>query len=405
MEKTAPVNSSLSFIHCNYKKILLCVYFCIVLGIMVFPLPVHSQQLINSFKTVPTQGALDWESFTIGEDTYLAMASLYPYNGTSIIYHWDGISFVVLQSIPTQGACDWESFTIDGDIFLAVANYYNGSSYNIDSRIYHWNGVSFVEIQSIPTQGARDLESFTINGDIYLAVANYYNGSSYNVDSKIFRWNGLSFVEAQSIPTQGAFGWESFSIDGDIFLSVANRHNGSSNNINSKIYHWNGVSFVEIQSIPTHGAIDWESFTIGGDTYLAVANYYNGSSHNVDSEILRKETPYARAGENRLSFDSVTLDGSASFDAAEGHIINWEWALLHKTNPDFNRVASGETVFVENLVPGFYSVILTVTDNDGFTDTDEIILSAIGKKGDFDRDGDVDGHDLSVFTENFGYNN
>ncbi|OAD20758.1 EPTP domain protein, partial [Candidatus Thiomargarita nelsonii] len=69
-----------------------------------------------------------------------------------------GFEFEEFQSIPTQGALDWEYFTIGSDHYLAVANHHNDSTYNINSTLYRWHGASFVEYQSIPTQGARDWE-------------------------------------------------------------------------------------------------------------------------------------------------------------------------------------------------------------------------------------------------------
>ena len=55
------------------------------------------------------------------------------------------------QSIATNGAFDWEHFTIGSDTYLAVANFRNGSTYNLNSKIYKWNGSSFAEVQSIAT--------------------------------------------------------------------------------------------------------------------------------------------------------------------------------------------------------------------------------------------------------------
>ena len=204
------------------------------------------------------------------------------------------------------------------------------------------------------------------------------------------------FYSYQSIPTDGVYEWESFTIGSSTHLAVANRYGAS------KIYQWNGSSFVEIQSIATNEAFDWESFTIGSDTYLAVANHLNGSNYNIDSVIFKKETPGADAGEDQIIYDSATLDGSGSLDGDGGYIVSWEWALVHQTNPDYDRTASGEIVTVEDLAPGFYQVTLTVTDDDGLSGTDEMMLAAIGCKGDFDGDGNVDGSDLSEFAANFG---
>ena len=188
----------------------------------------------SSFESVfvqPTKGARDWESFTIGGEQFLAVANSYDssvggYSLNSTIYRWDGTAgdFVLLQTIATSGAMDWESFTINGEQYLAVANNYDGTSYNQNSEIYRWDSTAgnFVLLQSIATQGARDWGSFTVNGVQYLAVANNTDGSSGNINSVIYRWDGSSFVELQSISTSSAFDWESFTLGGEQYLAVAN---------------------------------------------------------------------------------------------------------------------------------------------------------------------------------------
>jgi hypothetical protein len=260
---------------------------------------------------IPTIGAMDWEFFTIGSDSYLAVANQHndsTFNVDSKIYLWNGASFSETQSIPTNGAWDWEFFTIGSDSYLVVANRFNGSTYNIDSNIYRWNGVVFTETQSILTYGAADWEFFTIGSDSYLVVANRYNGSAWDVNSVIYQWNGTSFVILQSILTNGAADWEFFTIGNDYYLVVANQYNGSTRNLNSRIYYWNGASFVEFQSIFTNGAMDWEFFTIGSDSYLAVANGHNDSSYSVSSRIYRWN------GVNFVEFQSIPTNGARDWE-------------------------------------------------------------------------------------------
>ena len=48
-------------------------------------------------------------------------------------------AFLEYQSIPSNGAYDWEFFSINNEKYLVLANAINGSSYNIDSKIYRWN--------------------------------------------------------------------------------------------------------------------------------------------------------------------------------------------------------------------------------------------------------------------------
>jgi hypothetical protein len=122
--------------------------------------------------------------------TILAMANTFngfTYNLDSKIYKWTGTSFAEFQSIPTNGAVDWEFFTVGDDAFLAVANAYNGSTYNINSTIYRWNGAGFTEFRLFPTIGASDWEYFTVGGGIYLAMANNRDSTTYGVDSLIYK--------------------------------------------------------------------------------------------------------------------------------------------------------------------------------------------------------------------------
>lgn len=96
------------------------------------------------------------------------------------------------------------------------------------------------------------------------------------------------------------------------------------------------------------------------------------------------ELPIANAGPDQTVFDSVTLDGSASSDS-DGTITSWEWTLTHRTNPAFNKTATGSNPTITNLSTGFYDVVLTVTDDAGDTDTDTMLL---GVAGTWDVNGD-----------------
>ena len=252
----------------------------------------------DKVQDIETNGARDFASFTIDGQTYLAVANYHndsTYNNDSYIYQWNSTTnqFDQIQAIATNGAHDFASFTIDGQTYLAVANHYNDSTNNIESHIYQWNNTTnqFDEVQDIETNGARDFASFTIDGQTYLAVANYYNGSTYNLDSHIYQWNSTTnqFDQIQAIATNGAFDFASFVIDGQTYLAVANHRNDSTYNIDSHIYQWNSTTnqFDQIQAIATNGTLDFESFTIDGQTYLAVANHRNDSTYNIDSHIYQ----------------------------------------------------------------------------------------------------------------------
>ena len=293
----------------------------------------------DQIQAIATNGAFDFESFTIDGQTYLAVAN-YNNNSThninSHIYQWNSTTnqFDQIQAIATNGARDFESFTIDGQTYLAVTNAHNDSTRNIDSHIYQWNSTTnqFDQIQAIATNAGGDFESFVIDGQTYLAVANHYNGSTYNLDSHIYQWNEATnqFDQIQAIATNGALDFASFTIDGQTYLAVANHHNNSTYNINSHIYQWNEATnqFDQIQAIATNGARDFESFTIDGQTYLAVANYYNGSTYNLDSHIYQWNSTtnqfdqiQAIANNGAHDFASFTIDGQ-TYLAVANHYNN-----------------------------------------------------------------------------------
>jgi len=94
--------------------------------------------------------------------------------------------------------------------------------------------------------------------------------------------------------------------------------------------------------------------------------------------------PIADAGLDQTVFESVNLDGSASSDP-DGTIISWQWTLAHRTNTELDKTATGSNPRLTNLSPGFYDIVLTVTNNAGNIDKDSMLLGVAGR---WDIDGD-----------------
>lgn len=146
---------------------------------------------------------------------------------------------------------------------------------------------------------------------------------------------------------------------------------------------------------------------ISGGNITAPNNYWNTTDTNIiDSMIFDKnddlnstgyiyylpfltephpdtptldfnQSPIADCGDDKVVFDEVILDSSASYDP-DGTIESYDWQLQHRENSDYNTSAQGESPTVSGLEPGFYDVTLTVTDNDGLTDSDTMLLAAAG---------------------------
>ena len=254
-----------------------------------------------SLQEIPTIGGYGWKYFELdGGVAHLAIANHRDnarddiWNVSSLIYRYDGSSFVPAQEIPTFGATDWEYFELDGIAHLVVANNCDGNfrdtNYRVKSIVYRFNGAHFVPMQEISTFGAMDWEYFELGGVAHLAVANHRDGNNYHVNSVIYRFNGTSFAVMQEIPTFGAIGWEFFELHGLAYLAVANHRNHDNWRVNSVVYRYDGTRFMSAQEISTVGAHDWEYFELGGTAHLAVANARVESNNWRTNSIIYRFT-------------------------------------------------------------------------------------------------------------------
>ena len=177
----------------------------------------------NSKQTIGTVGAFDWQSFTIGTDTYAFVANanndnVASYAISSYLYKWrsdlncfgnvNGCANSVagtnaFQAIGTYGATDWNVFTVGTDTYALVADLYDGSSYATNSYLYKWRSdlncfgnatgcanstqASHV-LQSIRSNGASDWETFTSGTDTYILLANVSPDGANDTSSLLFKW-------------------------------------------------------------------------------------------------------------------------------------------------------------------------------------------------------------------------
>ena len=95
----------------------------------------------------------------------------------------------------------------------------------------------------------------------------------------------------------------------------------------------------------------------------------SGSIYRLDGTEITGPTAKAGADQTVVEGDTVTLDANASSDS-DGTIESYSWV-----NED-GSVLSTESSFSKTDLPiGSYTVILTVTDNDGVTDSDTVIVT------------------------------
>ncbi|XP_006898485.1 PREDICTED: thrombospondin-type laminin G domain and EAR repeat-containing protein-like [Elephantulus edwardii] len=244
----------------------------------------HRKLKFTPYQRITTHSARDWEAFQVDGEHFLVVANHREgdnHNIDSVIYKWNPRTqfFETNQTIATSGAYDWEFFTVGPYSFLAVANTFNGTSTKVYSHLYIRLVGSFQLFQSFLTFGAADWEVFHIGERIFLAVANSHSydvemqvqNDSYIINSVIYELNvtAQTFVKFQDIPTCSALDWEFFSVGEDYFLVVANSFDGNTFSVNSIIYRWQGYEgFVAVHSLPTFGCRDWEAFNTTAGSYL-----------------------------------------------------------------------------------------------------------------------------------------
>ncbi|NTW88488.1 MAG: hypothetical protein HGB26_05050, partial [Desulfobulbaceae bacterium] len=96
--------------------------------------------------------------------------------------------------------------------------------------------------------------------------------------------------------------------------------------------------------------------------------------------------PVASAGIDRsIAQQSFTFNGAQSSDP-DGSVVNYQWHLVHRTDAAYNQDATGLNPTVSGLHLGFYDVTLTVTDDDGLTASDTMVL-AVSTPWDVGSDG------------------
>ncbi len=117
------------------------------------------------------------------------------------------------------------------------------------------------------------------------------------------------------------------------------------------------------------------SLSVGVHTITLTVTDDEGLTDTDTVTIIVEQLPVADAGSDQFIVDigdngneDVVLDGTGSYDA-DGTIVSWVWTDdLGDTIPD------GETP-TATLTWGVHTILLTVTDDDGLTDTDTVTIT------------------------------
>jgi len=275
-------------------------------------------------------------------------------------------------------------------------------------KVYEWNGQGTVNIgPPYPESGTFGVYTDTtpVNGELIAGVSSeIYVWAGTLVDGTIPPYEGDNGISWQ---TTGS-GWFGAGILPVQPLNLTNFSEGSLKfrikipaNITFKIGvidAWGNQHYVTFPANQaTYGLVrdgEWGQATIPVSDLRGVAidmrmlNYAfvileeNGASCEFGLDDIYYEgggtenPPIANAGVDQVVLDEnndgseiVTLNGSLSIDRF-GSIDQYEWSYSD------SLLAEGEVVEV-NLPLGMYAITLLVTDNDGNTDTDDVLVNVI----------------------------
>jgi hypothetical protein len=174
-------------------------------------------------------------------------------------------------SLAAPGGEDAEFFLIGEEAFLAVASIRSGSGpyqFEVDSQVFTWSEGRFVPFQAIRTFAAKQWKHWRIGERHFLGLAQgvYVAGmEESNLESVVYEWDGDSFAEHQRIPSQWAYNWHPFWL-GDTFFVAHAEHLGE-----SVLYRWDGERLVPHQTLLARGGRAFASFEQAGGFYLLAA--------------------------------------------------------------------------------------------------------------------------------------
>ncbi len=146
-------------------------------------------------------------------------------------------------------------------------------------------------------------------------------------------------------------------------------------------YSWTQISGPSTSTIlgGTLSIATATNMVAGVYTFQLTVTDNSGASNSANVKITVNgsgaQPPIANAGANQtitLPVNSVTIDGSGS-SAPSGSIVSYVWS--EKSGPSTISVSNTAQNTLNNLQAGVYVFSLTVTDNNGETGTDTVIIT------------------------------
>ncbi|XP_020638640.1 leucine-rich glioma-inactivated protein 1 isoform X1 [Pogona vitticeps] len=225
-------------------------------GSHIYKRDIHANKFIKiqDIEILKIRKPNDIETFTIGKDSYFAIADSSK-AGITTIYKWNGNGFYSDQSLHEwYRDTDVEYLEIDGKPHLIL------SSSSQHPVIYQWSkgANNFVDPVDIPDmEDVYAVKHFTVKEDTYVCLTRFIG------DSKIMKWGGSKFVDLQRMPSRGSMVFQPLQIKNYQYAILGSDYSFT------QVYFWDAAKakFVKFQELNiqaprsfTHVSVDKKDF-------------------------------------------------------------------------------------------------------------------------------------------------
>ncbi len=226
------------------------------------------------WSVVSAPGGEDAEFFTVGNQAFLAVASIrsgsgpYDFTTDSSILSWDGSNFITAQRVRSFAAKQWKHWTIGERHFLGLAQGVQLPGLEDENRasmVYEWDGGSFVQFQEIPSRWAYNWHPFVLDGTTFVAHAEHLD------PSVLYRWDGQRLVPHQDLASRAGRAFATFTRDDEHYLVVACLQESS------WLMKWDGSRFVNVQELAGLGARELAVIERGDRLFVVRVNFVLGT--------------------------------------------------------------------------------------------------------------------------------
>jgi len=176
----------------------------------------------------------------------------------------DGDGFAEFQSVPSRWAYNWHPFRVGDQFFVAHADHLD------PSMLYRWDGRSYVAHQPLRERTGRAFADFTRDGDHYLLVA------GIEEPPVLMKWTGDQFAVEQKLHGPGSREVLAVEHDHRLFVIRINFITGTpaapEPSLLSQVYEWRDGALAVVAEFPTSGGTDVAVLADVDGPLVAVSN-------------------------------------------------------------------------------------------------------------------------------------